>query len=349
LRVEFYAPGIDDAGTEYLTRNRGARGNAKCEIVIGLVNIMPLSALRTTEALFRRRLNSVASLHNIHLRLFAPPHIAGTIEVAGAGKIYESLDDLWSPVGDGPAVDALIVTGTEPEARLLEDEPVWPYLTKLCDWAAEHTISTIWSCFSAHAAVLHIDGIRRRRLEEKRSGIFQYQKATEHFLVEDLPAQFPMPHSRYHDLVGSELRARHYQILSHSPHAGVDGFTKQHGKSQFLFLQGHPEYSPHILLGEYCRDVKRFLSGERTDCPRPPENYLDPATIAAFPALGNGDKPLPHGQWLQEFTKSAIGKLGHSWNEPAQLLYAAWLGDIAGQKFFNRTHPLARPNNAASA
>ena len=45
-------------------------------------------------------------------------------------------------------------------------------MSKLVDWAKDHTASTIWSCLAAHAAVLHSDGIERRALEHKLFGVF---------------------------------------------------------------------------------------------------------------------------------------------------------------------------------
>src|SRR4029077_5803018 len=69
------------------------------------------------------------------------------------------------------APDGLIVTGNEPHAPRLRDEPYWPRLTQLLEWADAHTASSIWSCLAAHAAVEHFDGIGRRRLAgERRRG-----------------------------------------------------------------------------------------------------------------------------------------------------------------------------------
>ncbi len=320
------------------------------DIVIGLVNIMPHSAIRTTENLFRLLLQAVSPNHKLHLRLFAPQPVSGCgNEVFGAEQAYESLDDLWNADADYPPVDALIVTGTESQAAMMEDETSWPHLRKVCDWAAEHTISTIWSCFSAHAAVLHMDGIRRHRMQQKLSGVFQCRKTAEHFIFENLPAQFSVPHSRYNGLAEAELYDRHYQILSYSPDAGVDCFTKQYGRSQFLFLQGHPEYSPQILFNEYCRDVKRFLAGERTDCPNLPENYFDDTTIEAFAALRKLDKALPEGPFPRDFVESIVAKIEFRWRDSAQQLYRAWLCHIAKQKIRDGSHQVAYTNEPKAA
>ena len=49
-----------------------------------------------------------------------------------------------------------------------------------------HTVSTIWSCLAAHAAVLHIDGIERRALPESTSAC-SIAAAADHPMTEDFP------------------------------------------------------------------------------------------------------------------------------------------------------------------
>ena len=78
---------------------------------------------------------------------------------------YSGIDDLYRT-----KVDGLIVTGAEPSAPSLPEESYWPALTEIIDWAQTNTLSTIWSCLAAHAAVLHLDGIERRRLAGKMLG-----------------------------------------------------------------------------------------------------------------------------------------------------------------------------------
>ena len=73
----------------------------------------------------------------------------------------------------------MIVTGAEPIAATLPEEPFWQDLTDMIDWAKTNTRSTIWSCLAAHAAVLHLDGIERQRLDTKCSGIYDCAKVTD--------------------------------------------------------------------------------------------------------------------------------------------------------------------------
>jgi homoserine O-succinyltransferase len=305
--------------------NISTSGPNGAALVIGLVNIMPPAAMRTIENLFRLLLNACASPGNIHLRLFSL-NKNGAVESCGAPQDYETLHDLWdSPDSEHP-LDALIVTGTESRARSMEDEACWPDLQRICDWAGENTISTLWSCFSAHAAVLHLDNIHRQPFPEKLSGIFECEKASNHPIFKNMPTHFPAPHSRYNNLSEAELEAARYEILSRSPLTGPDSFIKQHKSSQFLFLQGHLEYGAEMLFAEYCRDLKRFALGQSVIYPKPPQNYFDQTALAAFEAA------TPDMLSSADFINTVTANLSSDWQAPARRLYTAWLAFIGEQK-----------------
>src|SRR5579863_1526047 len=165
-------------------------------IVIGLVNNMPDAALRTTERQFHELLSAASPNLVFHLRLFSLPELVRA--EAGRSHLnqhYEDIGGLWAS-----PVDGLIVTGTEPHSGDLADEPYWSTLTKIVDWAEDQTISTVWSCLAAHAAVFHIDGIGRYPLGKKLSGVFDCNKVTNHTIMDGVPARWRIPHSRYNDL-----------------------------------------------------------------------------------------------------------------------------------------------------
>ena len=169
----------------------------------------------------------------VTLRHFSLPELPRAAAAqAYISQSYEDLSELWSS-----RLDGLIVTGTEPRASTLTDEPYWPTLTKLVEWAEGHTYSTVWSCLAAHAAVLHIDGIERRRLRKKLSGVFDCAKAAEHRIVAGAPSSWSVPHSRYNDLASDELIAHGYRVLSSSVEAGADLFIKT-GDSLERFCPG---------------------------------------------------------------------------------------------------------------
>ncbi len=173
----------------------------------------------------------------------------------------------------------MIVTCAEPNASTIPEEPFWQDLTDIIDWAKTNTRSTIWSCLAAHAAVLHLDGIERQRLDAKCSGIYDCFSVADHWLTDGLPSPLRVAHSRRNELRAADLTARDYQLLTVSPEGGVDISAKQR-HSQLIFFQGHPEYDPLSLEREYLRDISRFLAGERDNYPAFPASYFDSETQA---------------------------------------------------------------------
>src|SRR6202000_1633981 len=104
---------------------------------------------------------------DVQLRLFSLAEIArGELARSRMEGFYADAQTL--PMA---GLDALIVTGAEPRGPL-QDEPYWASLSHLVDWAEIGTLSTMFSCLAAHAAVLHLDGIVRRPLARKLSGVF---------------------------------------------------------------------------------------------------------------------------------------------------------------------------------
>ena len=303
-------------------------GHEATPLAIGLVNNMPDAALRSTERQFRELLAAAAPPGTtVHLRLITLPEVPRSD--AGRAHVhehYESFGGLWADQFDG-----LIVTGTEPRAPSLSDEPYWPALVKLIEWAESHTASTIWSCLAAHAAVLHLDGIARRPLPGKLSGVFEVEKASDHPVLAGTAPRRPVPHSRYNGLDEDALVARGYRVLAWSHEAGADTITK-HGNSLFIFLQGHPEYDAGALLREYHRDVGRFLTAERNTYPDMPRGYFGgraAATLATFRERALQERSIG---LLAKFPAALETTLVHAWHESAVQLYANWLGYLAAQK-----------------
>jgi homoserine O-succinyltransferase len=264
LQVELARRGQVGGGIRAVGRSRGQH------LTIGIVNLMPASAMRRTEHEFRALLQGGSQ--TCALRCFTPtPH-----DLAMA----EPLDSLW-----GSRLDGLIVTGAEPKADVMEDEPLLPLLRQLTAWGAEQTKSVIFSCFAAHAAVWCLDQIPRERFPEKLSGVFACQKAADHPVTAQLPDQWVTPHSRYNTLDERAVRDAGYLVLSRALRLGPDMFVKPCGNSEFLFVQGHPEYGTEVLLSEYRRDVKRHESGGLAQAPHWPENYSETEHAWRDPAL----------------------------------------------------------------
>lgn len=289
-------------------------------VIIGLVNNMPKAALRTTERQFCSLLSVAAGDLPVCLRLFYLPELRcrdwdHSLKDYG----YEDISQLWAA-----RIDGLIVTGTEPRAARLVEEPYWATLTELIGWAEHHTVSTIWSCLAAHAAVLHLDGISRCALGEKLSGVFDCSKAEDHTLMMSAPSRWRVPHSRYNGVAEEVLASHGYRLLSKSPDAGVDTFLKEK-KSLFLFFQGHPEYDPGALLREYHRDVRRFLAGERNAFPEMPQNYFDEKTRTALAEFREHALRQRNLNLLSSFPAIPEEQLEKTWGGFAVVIYTNWL------------------------
>ena len=296
-------------------------------IDIGLVNNMPDPALDATERQFRALLGDAADGLAVHLTLYTLPEVPRTEFGRAQVSRYASIDRLWDSHHDG-----LIVTGTEPQAADLKDEPYWESLTRVLEWAEAHTYSTILSCLAAHAAILHLDGITRRPLGDKRFGIYECARVSDHPLVASAPAAVRMPHSRWNDIPEEALLACGYRVLTRSEIAGVDTFIKQR-KSLFVFFQGHPEYDAVTLLLEYRRDIGRYLRGERDTYPPMPHGYFDDDTVQALTALRERSQQGRREELLAEFpTAMATSKVTNNWRSAARELYHGWLQYLCAEK-----------------
>jgi homoserine O-succinyltransferase len=249
------------------------RHNADTVLTVGLVNNMPDAALQATERQFKALLKAAAGPRIVDLRYFTLPSVKRSWAAQSRiARFYTSIADL-----NHLELDGLIVTGTEPIATVLGDEPYWQEFTELIDWADSNTRSTIWSCLAAHGAVLYLDGIERHRLVEKCSGVFNCAKIADDWLIRDIPSPVRISHSRSNELKSVDLIARGYRVLTESHEAGVDIFAKKF-HSHFIFFQGHPEYDPLSLQREYRRDINRFLKGDRDVYPTAPFGYFDNET-----------------------------------------------------------------------
>jgi homoserine O-succinyltransferase len=298
---------------------------ARC-LDVALVNNMPDGALEATERQFRTLLATAADGIAVRLRLFALPGVPRGDAARDRLDSYSDLADLWNR-----RLDGLIVTGTEPVRPNLRDEPYWDALSALVEWAEDHTYSTVWSCLAAHAAVLHLDGIERRPLAEKRFGVFDCSPASDHPLTAGLPRRFQMPHSRWNEVPEDALRACGYRVISRSDETGVDAFVRRR-KNLFVFFQGHPEYDADTLLLEYRRDVKRFRRRERDTYPLMPRGYFDDGTVAALAAMRESALLDRRDDGGADLPGDLGARVTNTWRPAAAAIYRNWLQYLCAQK-----------------
>ena len=323
-----------NSGAELLFHGSVPRRRASDTIHIGLVNNMPDAALRATEIQFARLLKDAAGPIDVRLRLFSFPEIVRS-ELAQSRMEGHYANAAALPDAQ---IDAVIVTGAEPIAADLRDEAYWQSFAKLVDWAQTGTVSTLFSCLAAHAGVLHLDGIKRRLLPHKLSGVFDCDDASDDALLLGSHGSAAVPHSRHNELAEKDLTAKGYSVLSRLRDGGVNLFAREE-QSLFVFLQGHPEYDRETLGREYCRDIGRFLRGERNEMPAMPQNYFDPATQNALRDLnekGRDPALLPH---YSEIAGRALPL--RIWRDQSVNLFGNWLALIAAEKARRRSRESA--------
>ncbi len=308
-------------------RTTTVRRSRNSALLVGLVNNMPDAALESTEAQFSSLLRAAAGAYGVRLCFTSFPELPRRRDAQERiARSYWPIDTL---LADRP--DALIVTGSEPIAPRLSDEPYWPRMTALLDFAETHTAGSIWSCLAAHAAAEHFSGITRRRLAEKRCGVYLHSLLAGHPFLEGVAAPLAMPHSRWNELPVEELRGAGYEVLSFGPETGADAFVRR-GRSLMLLFQGHPEYEDTTLLKEYRRDAGRYLIGQQAHYPTMPHGYLPPAAVALLEQFKERALRDRAPSLIEQFPFAAVAAvLSNSWRPAAVALYGNWLDFIAAK------------------
>lgn len=296
------------------------------ELHIGLLNIMPDGALTATERQFFRLIGNANLIAQFHMHVFTLDSLPrGGKAQAHIEQYYETFADIKAQ-----GLDALIITGAAPVAPNLEDEPFWPGLMEVVDWAQQNVTSTLCSCLTSHAIVQHLYGVRRQPLGFKRWGVYPHRLTMpQHPLVSNMNSHFDAPHSRFNEVPTEALKEAGLHILAESPEAGTH-LAVSPDYFRFVFFQGHPEYDGVSLLKEYRRELALWYVGERPDYPPFPENYLRPQVKAILneyrlrlqrmKAQG-GDSPVFPEALL-------LPLLPNTWRDTAKSLVSNWIGKI---------------------
>jgi homoserine O-succinyltransferase len=307
---------------------RASPRNRQC-LDIGLINNMSDAALMSTERQLFDLLGAAAGGLFVRLHFY-------TIETtprSGWGRdymrrYYRGTNDLLNR-----SLDGVIVTGAEPRAASLTEEPYWPTFVRILDWARENTVSSVYSCLAVHGAVLHTDGVERHKLPAKCIGVFAQTKRRDHPLMHDVPVTFRTPHARWNEVREEALGSCGYSVLTRSAEAGIDCFVKQQKRSLFVHFQGHPEYETHSLLGEYRRDMGRFLRGEDEVCPTIPRGYFDTEAEEIMTVFRRKALSDRRSELFADFPVDEVAKdLRNVWYPAGRRIYRNWLLYIASQR-----------------
>jgi homoserine O-succinyltransferase len=311
---------------------RRPQAAAAREVKVALVNNMPDSAFVGTEEQFRGLVMAERDTVDVELELYTITEIPrGEVVASVIQSRYRSVEELRTR-----PPDAMIVTGTEPLRRRLRDEPYWPHLARLLEWAAISVPTTMLSCLAAHAFTLLFDGIERVPRKAKCSGVFAGVVPNRRDpLACELPNVVWVPHSRFNEVYEADLVKAGYRIVigSGPSRAGWAVATCQRGQGLFVLCQGHPEYGTLSLLREYRRDVRRSLFGRgEVPYPRVPEGYLTSEATATFESFARSAAAVdrdPSELWERFPYDQVAGRVTNTWADVSATLYRNWLG-LAG-------------------
>jgi homoserine O-succinyltransferase len=291
-----------------------------------LVNNMPDGAFEATERQYVDLLDAGSGCETIEVTRHTMVGVPRGERAAA--RIAEHYVPLEATAEDPP--DLLIVTGSNPLAPRLEDEPYWDDLAGLLSWGGDHVSSMVLSCLSAHAALAVFDGIERTMLSVKCTGVFPQCADADHPLAAGLATPIVLPHSRLNSVGTETVRAAGYRLALHSDAVGWSVITKGVGRAEAILVQGHPEYDPSSLLREYHRDVRRYVLGERTEVPCLPVDCVAPEDRAPLQQLqervvgGERDPAL-----VESFPFEEVGaRATWPWRNVAIRLYANVLAGI---------------------
>ncbi|MGH9047236.1 MAG: homoserine O-acetyltransferase/O-succinyltransferase family protein [Acidimicrobiales bacterium] len=297
---------------------------ARRSLEVALVNLMPDTAFQESERQFTDLVLTGSGELPVHLERYTisarprPAELQAVVE-----KRYHDLEELCEGVPD-----AVVVTGTEPKAGRLLDEDIWEDLSRLYRWAEASGTALYSSCLSSHVSLLALDGLERRRLPAKLSGVFA-QEVRPDPLTEGV-GPLRCPHSRLHEIPTDALAAAGYRVLVGSSAVGWTVAARDAGCLSVL-VQGHPEYGPTTLLREYRRDVRRFVTGDQDDYPPMPVGYLRDDAVALLELFrlaattGARDPSLID---LFPFHFCA-DRIGTDWGGPLERLVGNWLHEVA--------------------
>ena len=296
------------------------------ELHIGLLNMMPDSALAATERQFFRLVGQSNQIAQFYVHPFSLAGLKRSAEArAHIGRWYEPFDSIRDN-----GLDGLIITGANVAGPDLANEPFWKPLIEVVDWAYENVTSTLCSCLATHAVMQFRYGQTRQRLSVKRWGVYTHQVVDRrHPLVSSVNTLFDVPHSRFNEISRAQFDAVGARVLVESDAAGVHLAVSPDGLRQVMF-QGHPEYDIVSLLKEYKREVRRFIAGERLAYPPFPEHIFRLKTRALLDEYRTlVEREIDRGRQPPEFPEARVAaRLDNTWRDTAEGVVGNWMGLI---------------------
>ncbi len=311
---------------ETILQGDAARHQDIRELHIGLLNMMPDSALAATERQFFRLVGESNQIAQFYMHPFTLPELPrGKEGNEHVSKYYETFDQIKTE-----GLDALIITGANVTQPDLAMEPFWEPLKEVIDWAYNNVTSTLCSCLATHAVMQQRYQQKRRHLGFKRWGVYpHYLLDRQHPLVAGVNTRFDIPHSRYNNICRQQFEAAGLKVLVESEAAGVH-LAVSEDLFRIVFFQGHPEYDIISLLKEYKREVSHFINGGREDYPPLPTNYFSQQSAAILEEHKQHVlKAMTTNRKTPELPEALVTlQLDNTWHDSAEAVLNNWIGTV---------------------
>ena len=313
------------------------------ELHVGLLNMMPDSALEATERQFFRLVGESNQIAQFYVHPFSLKELIRTPEgQAHIDQYYKSFEQIKAE-----GLDALIITGANVTSPELSEQPFWQPLIGVIDWAYANVTSTLCSCLATHAVLQFRYQQKRTPLPAKRWGVYSHKVMDQHHpLVAGVNTRFNIPHSRFNEISRTQFEQARLGILAESEEAGVHLAVSEDG-FRIVFFQGHPEYDAISLLKEYKREVGRYICGELNNYPPLPENYLTLLSTAileeyrewVIAARRSGTEPPVFPEDL------LVPTLDNTWHDSAEAIISNWIGKVYQITHLDRRIPFRKGTN----
>lgn len=164
-------------------------------------------------------------------------------------EFYKTLDEIKDNF-----YDVLIITGAPIETINFEDVQYWDELKHIIEWSKTNVFRRIGICWGAQALLKVLFNVEKYTMADKLFGVFDHNLNQEkkYRLLQGFIDRFPMPVSRYTEVIESEIKSAGLEILAFSRDSGV-GMVRC-PKSKDLFILNHLEYDAITLKEEFLRD-----------------------------------------------------------------------------------------------
>jgi len=312
---------LEKQGETILSKQRAAHQDIR-ELHIGLLNMMPDSALEATERQFFRLIGHSNQVAQFYIHPFSLSSIKrGKDATKHIQKYYKTFAEIKLQ-----GLDALIITGANVTGPDLGLAPFYNELCDVVDWSYENVTSTLCSCLATHAVLEFKYSQKRVHMGKKHWGVFPHKVIDRsHPLVKGVNTRFDIPHSRYNDVSEAQFAKANAKVLAKSA-VGVH-LAVSPDLFRIVFFQGHPEYDSISLLKEYKREIALYLEGSRPEYPPFPSNYLSAQSRAILDEYK--DQLNNKSASLKDFPEQLISKtLDNTWHDSASAIINNWIGGV---------------------